>query len=99
MKYIVVSDELAKVIDVIQKNEADQYNYYVEQILKAYYLLNQLLCIGRDNQEVNFFADRIIEAIDTITDYSTLIRTIRDCGFDICTTAHYEVVGPADNKE
>lgn len=76
MKEIRVSDTCAQAIEDLRKYGQVNYNGDCEKILDSLSGLNNIICAGRDSEEVAFYANDAQRAMDVIMDYYNLLKLL-----------------------
>lgn len=76
MKQIKVSDEAAAVIESLRDTAIGSMEGEYEKILDSLSGLNNIICAGRDSEEVAFYANDAQRAMNVIMDYFGLLKLI-----------------------
>ena len=76
MKEIKVSDKAAAVIESLRDTAIGSMEGEYEKILDSLSGLNNIICGGRDSEEVAFYANDAQRAMDVIMDYFGLLKLI-----------------------
>ena len=76
MKEIKVSDKAAAVLESLRDTAIGSMEGEYEKILDSLSGLNNVICAGRDSEEVAFYANDAQRAMDVIMDYFGLLKLI-----------------------
>lgn len=76
MKQIKVSDKAAAMIEQFRDSSIGSMEGEYEKILDSLSGLNNVICAGRDSEEVAFYANDAQRAMDVIMDYFNLLKVL-----------------------
>ena len=76
MKQINVSDKAAAVIESLRDTAIGSMEGEYEKLLEAISGLNNIICAGRDSEEVAFYANDAQRAMDSVLDYFNLLKLL-----------------------
>ena len=76
MEQIQVSDKAAAQIKSLRDSAIGSMEGEYEKILDSLSGLNNIICAGRDSEEVAFYANDAQRAMDVIMDYFNLLKVL-----------------------
>ena len=76
MRQIKVSDKAAAQIESLRDSAIGNMEGDYEKILDSISGLNNIICAGRDSEEVAFYANDAHRAMDVIMDYFNLLKVL-----------------------